>query len=64
MLKKGVGAMRGRFCGGGSRPTGCWGVGFMVAGLLLLILALPGWLWMALIGLVLIAVGFFLLRFG
>lgn len=44
--------------------SGFWGIVLMVVGLLLLVLSLPCWLWMAVLGLILIAIGFILWRFG
>ncbi len=41
-----------------------WGILLMVLGLFLLALSLPYWLWMAVLGLALIIIGFILWRFG
>ena len=41
-----------------------WGILLMVLGLFLLVLSLPYWLWMAVLGLALIIIGFILWRFG
>ena len=56
--------MRGRCFWGGGQPVGCWGIALVAIGLILLILSLPYWLWMALVGVILIVVGLFVLRFG
>ncbi len=50
--------------GGSGQPSGCWGIALIAGGVLLLLLALPSWLWMGLLGIVLIVLGFLLLRFG
>ena len=59
-----------RICekGGGGMCCGnksnVWGILLMVLGLFLLVLSLPYWLWMAVLGLALIIIGFILWRFG
>ncbi|MGN0803428.1 MAG: hypothetical protein ACI4MF_12615 [Candidatus Faecivicinus sp.] len=56
----------GRFCGprNGSRTTRTIGIVLMAAGLVLLLLSVPSWMWATLLGIVLISVGFLIWRFA
>lgn len=48
-------------CGGAARY---WGVAMMILGFLILLLCVPFWVWGALIGLLMVILGFFLWRFS
>ena len=57
----------GRFCmfrEGGNRNAKTLGVVLMCAGVLLLLLSVPSWLWASTFGVVLISVGYLIWRFG
>ena len=49
-----------RYCRGNALPT--VGIALIAAGLILLFACIPGWAWTAITGLVLIAVGYVLIR--
>ena len=48
---------------GGNRLTRAIGIVLMAAGLLLVLLSLPGWMWITLLGILLISIGFLIWRF-
>lgn len=56
----------GRICFGGSgnRTTKAIGLALMAAGLLILLLSVPSWMWATLLGIMLISIGFLVWRFG
>ena len=57
----------GRFCafgGNGNRSTRILGLALMAAGVLILLLSVPSWLWSSVLGVVLVSVGFLIWRFG
>ena len=56
----------GRFRGprNGSRTTRTIGIVLMAAGLVLLLLSVPSWMWATLLGIVLISVGFLIWIFA
>ncbi len=49
---------------GGNKVLEIIGYVLLVVGIILLFCSMPGWVWTALIGLVLIVAGFLLIRFG
>lgn len=58
-----------RFCfsgggKGGNRTARTIGLVLMAAGLLILLLSVPSWLWASLVGILLVSVGFLVWRFG
>lgn len=56
----------GKICFGGSgnRTTKAIGLALMAAGLLILLLSVPSWMWATLLGVMLISIGFLIWRFG
>lgn len=55
----------GRYCSSdGSRRARIVGIVLMVAGLLLILFSMPGWLWCTLLGVILISVGYLIWRFA
>lgn len=52
------------FRGGGSRRTRIVGIVLMAAGVLVLLLSIPSWLWATLLGILLTSVGFLIWRFS
>ena len=57
-----------RFCffGGknGNRTSKNIGLVLMAAGMLILLLSVPSWLWASFLGIVLVSIGFLIWRFG
>lgn len=49
---------------GGNRLARLAGIVLMAAGLLLVLLSLPGWMWITILGILLISVGFLIWRFA
>jgi len=57
----------GRFCafgGNGNHTTRIAGLVLMAAGLIILLLSVPSWLWASVLGILLISVGYLIWRFG
>jgi hypothetical protein len=54
----------GRYCFSGGRWTKTVGCALMAAGLIVLLVTLPGWMWATITGIAIISVGFLLWRFG
>lgn len=57
----------GRFCffgGNGNRSTKILGLVLMAAGVLILLLSVPSWLWASVLGVLLVSIGFLIWRFG
>ena len=56
----------GRFCWprSGNRTMRAVGIALMAAGLALILLSVPSWLWASVLGVVLVSVGFLIWRFG
>lgn len=55
----------GRYCSpGGNRFARIAGIVLMAAGLILILLSLPGWMWCTLLGAALISIGYLIWRFG
>ncbi|MBQ9952575.1 MAG: hypothetical protein IJO98_10650 [Clostridia bacterium] len=55
----------GRYCFyGGGKWTKTAGCALMAAGLIVLLVTLPGWMWATITGIAIISVGFLLWRFG
>ena len=52
------------FRGGGSRGMRIVGIVLMAAGVLVLLLSIPSWLWATLLGILLTSVGFLIWRFS
>lgn len=53
------------FCGGkGNRSTKIIGLVLMAAGVLILLLSVPSWLWASVLGVLLVSIGFLIWRFG
>ena len=51
-----------RFCAPRSnRPSGCWGIILLIGGLALLMISLPTWVWMSMLGAMLMVAGAVLL---
>jgi len=48
---------------GRCRPARVAGIVLMAAGLLLVLVSLPGWMWITLLGIALISVGYLIWRF-